>query len=90
LGAIWRRSLESVLAGVVTLRRQLITRRVGELERLPVGASETVLERVESKVTRKGKSGHNVRRGDEGMCSGVSVVTASEITVVGGDDWART
>jgi hypothetical protein len=42
--------------------------------------------RLES-VTSEGHCSYDVRRGDKGMGDRVSIVTTSEVTVVGRGDW---
>lgn len=85
-GTVGRRRLEGVLSGVVALRGKLVAGWVGELEFLAVGALEGVGERIERQVAGESHGGDDVRGGDEGVRGGVSVVTASEVTVVRGDD----
>ena len=85
-GTVLRRGLEGVLARIVSTRRELIARRVREFELLSIRACEGVCKRVEGEGTSECEGGDDVGRGDKGVCSGVSVVTASEVTVVGGDD----
>ena len=60
--------------------------RVREPERLAVGADELVSHGVEAEVAGESECGDDVRRSDECVGSGVSVVTAGEVTVVRGDD----
>lgn len=74
------------MTGIVAFWWQLITRGVGELEWLAVGTDEGVSERVEGEVTSEGKSGHDVRRSNEGVCGRVSIITASKVAVVGSDN----
>ena len=80
------RMLESVLAGVVATRRKLMTRRVRELERLAIRSHECVRNCVEGEVTGESYCSYDVRRSDEGMGGRVSIVTTSEVAVVGRDD----
>lgn len=81
------RGLEGVFSGVVALGGKLVAGWVGELEFLAVGALEGVSERVERQVASESEGGNDVRGGDKGVGGGVSVVTASEVTVVRGDDY---
>lgn len=83
---VLRRRLEGVLAGVVTLGRELITGGVGEFKCLAVRSSQSVRERVEAEVTSKGHGSDDVGRSDEGVRSRIRIITASEVTVVGSDD----
>jgi hypothetical protein len=73
-----RRRLESVLTGVAATRRKIMARRVQEFR-----SNGCVRKRVEGEVT----SDYDVRRSDEGMGGRVNIVTTSEVTVVGRDDW---
>lgn len=86
-GTVSRRSLESVLSGVVALGRELIARGVGELELLAVGTLESVGHGVEGEITSKDHGSDKVRRGNKGVGSGVGIVSTSEVSVVRGDDW---
>lgn len=88
-GTVGGRRLEGVLSGVVAPGGKLEAGWVGELEFLAVGALEGVGERVEGQVAGEGKGGDDVRGSDEGVRGGVSVVTASEVTVVRSDDCRR-
>lgn len=81
-----RRGLEGVLAGVVATGRKLITSRVRELERLAIRTNEGVRNRVEGEVTSEGHCSYNIWGGDESVGGRVSIVTASEVTVVGGNN----
>jgi len=80
------RSLVGLLTGVVTAGRELVTVGVGELEGLAIGTDEGVLGGIEGQVTSKGHGSDNFGGGDEGVGLGVSIVTSSEVTVVGGND----
>lgn len=86
-GTVLRRGLEGVLSGVVATRREFVTGGVVEFESLSVSASESVSEGVESEVTGEGHGSNDLGRSDEGVGSRVSIVTASEVTVVRSDDW---
>lgn len=86
---VYRGWLEGILTRIVSSGRKLIARGVRELEGLAIGADKGIGDRVEGEVTSKGHGGHDVRRGDESMCSGVSIVATSEVTVVRGDDLAE-
>ena len=81
----WGR-LECVLTGVVTTRREFVTSWGREFEWLAISTLERVRERVEGEITSKSHSSDEIRRSDESVGGGVSIVTASEVTVVGGDD----
>lgn len=59
---------------------------VRELERLAVGTSERISDGVEREITSEGHGGDEIGRSDESVGGRVSVVTAGEVTVVGGDD----
>ena len=89
-GTVCGRSLEGVLTGVVTARRELVTSWVREFEWFAISALESVRERVEGEITSKSHSSDEIRRGDESMGGRVSIVTTSEVTVVGGDDCEST
>ena len=84
-----RGRLESILSRIVTTGRQLIAGRVRESEGLAVRANERVSERVEGETTGKGHSSHDIGRCDEGVGSWISVVTSSEVTVVGSNDYSE-
>lgn len=86
-GAVSGRSLEGVLSGVVALGGELMARGVREPELLAVGTLERICHRVESEVTGKDHGSDKVRGGNKGMGSGVGIVSTSEVSVVGGDDW---
>lgn len=83
---ISRRRLEGVLARVVATRGKLSTVGGGELEFLAISASQSVSEGVKSEATGESHGRDKVRRGDIGMGGRVSVVAASEVAVVRGDD----
>ena len=83
---VYRRCLVSVLTGVIAAGRELLARRVGELEGFAVRARKRVSQWVEAKVTREGKSCDNVGRGYEGMRSGIRVITTRKVAVVRRDD----
>lgn len=78
--------MESVLSWVVSPGWEFVTGGVGELEGLAIRAGECVGQRVESEITSKGESGDEFRRSDECMGGGVSIVSSSEVTVVGSDN----
>jgi hypothetical protein len=84
-----RGRLESLLSRIVATGGQLIASRVRESEGLAVGANEGVSERVEGETTGKGHSSHDIGRCDEGVGGWVSVVTSSEVTVVGSNDYSE-
>ena len=84
--AILGRSLEGVLARVVAAGRKLVARRVAEFELLAICALQRIRDRVEVETTGKDHGGDEIRAGDEGMRCRVSVVAASKVAVVRGDD----
>lgn len=84
--AVLRGSLVSVLAGVVAVGRKSETSRLLELELLTVGVQKMVLQRIEVKTSCDGHGHDKVGGGNEGVSSGVGIVTSSEVTVVGRDD----
>jgi len=59
--AILWRALVSVLAGIISTRRQLIARRIRKLERFAVSADECVGHRVEGKVASKSHGSDDIR-----------------------------
>ena len=81
-GAVLRRCLEGVLAGVVSARRELIAGGVRELEGLAVRSSKGVSERVEGQVASEREGSDDIGRCNEGVRSRVGVITAGEISVV--------
>ena len=85
-GAVRRGSLVGVLTSVVAARRELLTGGGRELELLAVSALERVGQGVEGEATSESQGRDNVGRGNESVRRGVGVVTAGEVTVVGGDD----
>lgn len=85
-GAVGGGSLEGVLTGVVAAGRELVAGGVLELEGLAVSTDERVGQGVEGEAAGEGQSGGEIGGSDKGVGGGVSVVTASEVTVVGGDD----
>jgi hypothetical protein len=85
-GTVLGGSLVSVLAGVVAANGETVTGGRRELELLAVLVLEGVGEGVEVEGAGNGQGDDHVGRGDEGVGSGVTVVSASEVTVVGGDD----
>lgn len=80
-------SLEGVLARVEATRGELLANWVAELERLAIGADESIRDGVESQVTGECHGSDNIRGSDKRVGGGVSIVTASEVTVVRGDNW---
>lgn len=80
------RSLVCVTASIVALSRKAVTGRRLEEELIAVLVLKLVGERVELQGTGNGESNDEVGRGDEGVGGGVGIVTASEVTVVGGDN----
>lgn len=81
-GTVLGRGLERVLTGVVSTRRELKARRVGELEGLAVGTGEGVRERVEPEITSKCHSGDDVGGSDESVGGRVGIIAAGEVAVV--------
>lgn len=79
-------SLKYVL---VTVGGKTITSRLLEHELVAVLVLEGVGERVEVQGAGKRHGDNEIGRGDEGVSGRVGVVTASEVTVVGGDDGVR-
>ena len=86
-GTVSGRSLESVLSGVVAARGEFVASGVVKLEGLAISAGEGVRERVESEVASESHGGDDFRGSDESVGSRVSIVTASEVTVVRGNDY---
>ena len=85
-GAIRRRSLVGVTTGVVALSRETLTGGGLKLELLAILVLQGIGERVELEGTGDSHGNNKVGGSDEGVGGGVGVVTASEVTVVGGDD----
>jgi hypothetical protein len=50
-------------------------------------SNECVQKWVDGEVTSEGHCSYDVQRSDEGMGGRVSIITTSEVTVVGRDDW---
>ncbi len=88
-GPVLGRRLEGILTGVVSLRREFVPGGLGELEWLPSGILEGVGQGVEGQVTSKGHGGDDIGGGDEGVRGGVSVISASEVSVVRCNDYGR-
>jgi hypothetical protein len=87
--AVGRRRLEGIYAGVVSTRGELIASGIREFEGFAIRTGEGVSQGVEAQVSSKGHSSDNIGGSNESVGSRVSVVTAGEVTVVGGDDWER-
>lgn len=83
---VLRWGLEGILSRVIATRRKLVAGGILELEGLAISASEGVGQGVEGQVASESHGGDDVRGSDEGVGGRVGVVTASEVTVVGGDD----
>ena len=66
-----------------------MARRIGEPEGFAVRANESVIERVERKITSEGHSSNNVRGGDKGMGGRIGIITASEVAVIRGYDYKK-
>lgn len=88
-GAVGGRSLVGVTAGVVALGGETLSSRRLEQELIAVLVLQLVSEGVELEGTGNGHGDDKVGRSDEGVGSRIGVVTASEVTVVGGDDGVR-
>ena len=84
--AVGGRSLVGVTASVVAVGGKTLAGRRLEQELLAILALQLVGERVELEGAGNGHGNSEVRGGDESVGSGVGVVAASEVTVVGGDD----
>ena len=63
-----------------------MTAEILEFKKLTITANEFVSDKVEGKPTSKGQSGNNVRWGNKGMSSRVSIVLDSEVIVVESDN----
>lgn len=85
-GTVDRRGLVGVTAGVVALSGETLAGGRLELELLAILVLQGIGERVELEGTGNSHGNNKVGGGDEGVSGGVGVVTASEVTVVGGDD----
>lgn len=81
----WR-SLVGVTAWVVAIGWQTLTGWRSEHELVSVLVLELVGQWVKVKGTGDGESNNEVGRSDEGVGGRVGIVTASEVTVVRGDD----
>lgn len=86
LGAVLRRSLVGVHARVVAVGGKTVTGRGLEHELVAILVLEGVGERVEVESTGDSHGHDKVGGGDEGVGSGVGIVTGSEVTVVRRDD----
>lgn len=84
--ALGGRSLVGVTAGVVSVGGETLTSGGSEQELVAILVLQLVGKRVELEGTGNGHGDDQVGRGDESVGSRVGVVTASEVTVVGGDD----
>ncbi|KAI6748464.1 hypothetical protein HG530_015500 [Fusarium avenaceum] len=85
-GTVLRRSLVGVLAGVIASSRETIAGRRGKLELLAVLVLQSVGKRVEVKRAGNRHGNDQIRGGNERVSSGVAVISASEVTVVGRDN----
>ena len=85
-GTVGGRSLVGVHTGVVATLGETVTGGGLEHEVVAVLVLEGVGERVEVQGTSNGHGDDQIGRGNEGVGGRVGVVTASEVTVVGGDD----
>lgn len=79
---VHRRRLVCILTRVETTRGELLATRIGELERLAVGASKTVGQWVKAKIARESKGRNDIGRGNEGVRSRIGIIATREITVV--------
>jgi hypothetical protein len=86
VGSVGRRGLEGVLASIISTGRKFVACGGRELEGLARGSRNGISERVEAEGSSEGHGSDNIRGSDESMGSGVSIVTASEVTVVRGND----
>ena len=75
--------LIGVLSRVVSAGWQSFPSRFLELEILPILILEGVSQGVEVQGAGKRHGDDQIRRRDEGMCGGVGIIAASEVTVVG-------
>lgn len=87
--AVGGRSLVGVTARVVALGGETLSSRRLEQEFIAVLVLQLVSEGVELECTSNSHGDNKVGRSDEGVGSRVGIVTASEVTVVGGDDRVR-
>jgi hypothetical protein len=85
-GTVLGRSLEGVLSWVVAVSGQTGTNRLLQHELVAVLVLERIRQGVEVQGTSNCQRNNEIRRGDERVSGRVSVVTASEITVVGRKD----
>lgn len=85
-GTVTGRSLVGVLTGVVALAGETIAGGRSKLELLAVLVLQGIGKRVEVEGAGNGHGDDQVGRGDERVSGGVAVVSASEVTVVRGDD----
>ena len=88
-GTVSGRGLESILSRVVSADGELIATGRRELERLARGSGNRIGQRVEGQRSAESESGDDIGRSDKAVSSGVRVVTASEVTVVRSDNWAK-
>ncbi len=87
--AILGRRHEALLALGEPLGRQFFALRRLELEFLPVGALELLVDRIEAQLAGDRIGGHDFRTGQEGEGFVDAVVAAGEIPVEGADDRIR-
>jgi hypothetical protein len=85
-GTVLRRSLVSVLARVVASGRETVTSGRRKLELLAVLVLQGIGKGVEVEGSGDGHGDNQIGRGDERVSSGVTVVSAGEVTVVRRDD----
>ena len=85
-GTVLGGSLVSVLAGVVASFRETVTGGRSKLELLAVLVLQGVGKRVEVERSGDRHGDNQIGRGDERVSGGVTVVSASEVTVVRRDD----
>lgn len=84
--SVSRRGSVGVLSGVVTVRRELLSIGVGELEVLSVSSLERVGEGVEGERSSEDHGGDEIGGSDESVGVDVGVVPSGEVSVVGSDD----
>jgi hypothetical protein len=85
-GTVGGRSLVGVTAGIVATAGKTVTGGSLELELLAVLVLEGVGQGVEVEGTGNSHGDDEVRGGNEGVGSGVGIVTTGEVTVVRRDD----
>lgn len=84
--SVSRRGGVGVLSRVVTVRRELLSIGVGELEVLSVSSLERIGEGVEGERSSEDHGGDEIRGSDESVGVDVGIVPSGEVSVVGSDD----